>query len=184
MTLLEDLVALQEQYKQACSRVSDINEHLPTLYDLAVKCQHVTEMGTRTGVSTRAFLFAQPKTLVCYDIQHYPTVEEILRPISGKTRLEFIQADTLKVDIEETDLLFIDTLHTGAQLRAELARHGNKARKYLVFHDTESFGEVGEDGRKPGLNEAINDFFDANPQWRSMERHKNNNGLTILTRTT
>jgi len=36
--------------------------------------------------------------------------------------------------------------------------------------------------RKPGLNEVINDFFDADPQWCSMERHKNNNGLTLLTR--
>lgn len=137
-------------------------------------------MGTRTGVSTRAFLYAQPEALLCYDIQHFPTVAEVLMPIKGRTDLRFIQADTTKIEIEETDLLFIDTLHTYAQLKKELELHGNKARKYLVFHDTETFGEVGEDGRAPGLNAAIYEFFDKNPQWVSIERHRNNNGLTIL----
>jgi hypothetical protein len=172
--------ARREQYRNARERPSDINEHLHLLALLATRCGHVTEMGTRTGVSTRAFLDAQPTTLVCYDIQHFQTVEETLMPIRGRTDLKFIQADTLKIEIEETDLLFVDTLHTGAQLRQELALHGNKARKYLVFHDTETFGEVGEDGRAPGLNAAIYEFFDKNPRWSSIEKHRNNNGLTIL----
>ncbi len=168
------------QYEAARDRPSDINEHLPRLWALAEECRHVTEMGTRTGVSTRAFMYAEPATLMCYDIQHFPTVEEVLMPIRGSTDLRFITADTLKIEIEETDLLFIDTLHTYAQLKKELELHGNKVRKYLVFHDTETFGEVGEDGRAPGLNAAIYEFFDKNPRWVSIEKHRNNNGLTIL----
>jgi hypothetical protein len=45
---------LGERYRAACP--SDIHEHLPTLSELARECKHVTELGTRTGVSTLAFL--------------------------------------------------------------------------------------------------------------------------------
>jgi len=87
---------------------------LPTLYNLrgAVR-QHVTEMGTRTGSRRGPSRSAQPKTLVCNGIQHYPDRRGDIASSAARLRLEFIQADTLKVDIEETDLLFVDTLHAG-----------------------------------------------------------------------
>jgi hypothetical protein len=31
---------------------------------------------------------------------------------------------------------FIDTLHTGEQLRQELRLHSSRVRKYIVLHDT------------------------------------------------
>jgi GT2 family glycosyltransferase/tetratricopeptide (TPR) repeat protein len=45
-------------YELACREPSDVNEHLPTLYALAKECEHVTELGTRGGVSTTALLYA------------------------------------------------------------------------------------------------------------------------------
>ena len=108
----------------------------------------------------------------------------------------FIQADTLdpKFYIEETDLLFIDTWHIYRQLVQELRIHGNKARKYIILHDTTSFGEedeghweeysklVGQVGEKRGLWPAVMEFLDENPQWTLLERYTHNNGLTILAR--
>src|SRR5262249_6872400 len=38
---------LGERYQAACLEPSDLNEHLPTLYELAKECPHVTELGTR-----------------------------------------------------------------------------------------------------------------------------------------
>ena len=40
------------------------------------------------------------------------------------------EGDTAKVTIDPTDLLFIDSLHTGEHLRKELFRHHLKVNKY------------------------------------------------------
>lgn len=58
----------------------------------------------------------------------------------------FIQASTLDIEIDETDLLFIDTQHTYAQLIAELRKHHSKVRRWIALHDTMIFGEVGDLG--------------------------------------
>ena len=66
-----------------------------------------------------------------------------LAPLAGRTDFHFTVGDTKAIDIEETDLLFIDTLHTYDQLAAELARHGMKARRWIVLHDTTTFATNG-----------------------------------------
>jgi hypothetical protein len=94
-------------------------------------------------------------------------------------------------EIEETDFLFIDTLHAYAQLKKELEMHALKAKKFIAFHDTVSYGERDEDNytgviqkkhEKQGLNAAINEFLESNPQWSIEEVFTNNNGLTVLKR--
>ena len=61
-------MSLLELYDQKCSEKSDINENLPTLKRYAEECDHVTEMGVRTIVSTYALLMGKPKKMVSYDI--------------------------------------------------------------------------------------------------------------------
>jgi GT2 family glycosyltransferase/tetratricopeptide (TPR) repeat protein len=169
---------LDKLYDGACRTPSDIHEHLPTLYQLASQCRHVTEMGTRTGVSTTALLFAQPDQLVCYDLRKHPEVYR-LEALAGRTRFRFHKADVLQVDIEETDLLFIDTRHDYEQLQEELRRHAGKVRKYLVLHDTTTFGERGETEGHRGLWPAIEEFL-AGGTFRLRQRYTNNNGLAVL----
>ena len=52
------------KYTQACTKGSDINEHLPTLKKYSQYCDHITELGVRGIVSTWAFLVAKPKKIV------------------------------------------------------------------------------------------------------------------------
>jgi hypothetical protein len=47
---------IQAQFEYLKSQPSDINEHLQTLHDLASECDHVTEFGVRTALSTTAML--------------------------------------------------------------------------------------------------------------------------------
>jgi GT2 family glycosyltransferase/predicted Zn-dependent protease len=173
-----DNVPLTQLYLSACQRASDIHEHLPTLHALAKECRHVTEFGTRTGLSTTALLHAQPDKLVCYDRVKYPQVEH-LRRAAGRTEFVFREEDVLWADIEETDLLFIDTLHTYGQLKEELRLHAHKARKYIVLHDTTTFGEKGEVEGQGGLWPAVEEFL-AKGTFRLKARYENNNGLTVL----
>jgi hypothetical protein len=165
---------------------TDINEHLPMLYFLAQQCDHVTEFGVRTGASTLAFLHGlqgRPATLRSYDINDQYGVQESL---TRWTRVEwtFSICSTLSISrIEPTDLLFVDTLHNYDQVRQELALHGEAARRWIVFHDTETFGVTGDDGGR-GINLAIDEWLEAKPEWRIVYRTPRNNGLTVIERET
>ena len=177
-------MSIESRFEQAKKKNTDINEHLDTLYALAQECEHITEFGTRHGESTNAFLAAKPKKLMCYDVDRKPEVAQLER-LKGDTDFNFFQQSTLEVEIEETDLLFIDTLHTYKQVKGELAEHPKKVKKYLVFHDTVTFGYKDEvdDGtliQKRGINAAIREFMDANPEWVIKHHFNNNNGLTVL----
>jgi hypothetical protein len=180
---------IENEYKAWCNRKTDINEHLPVLRDLASKCDHVTEMGVRFGASSRAFL-STDAALRSYDI----FIDENLSKIFDAAKEEgkdvrYIKADVRQIEIEETDLLFIDTWHSYPQLKQELHLHGNKARKYMAFHDTFTYGLRDESWNKnevqqgtAGLLPAIIRFMIDNPHWKFKEFRTNNNGLTILER--
>jgi hypothetical protein len=144
----------------------------------------VIEFGVRTGVSTRAFLNADV-SLTSFDVVKNNEVHKLftLAKEQGK-KAEYIIQDVLKIEIPEVDLLFIDTFHTYEQLTQELALHGNKAKKYLIFHDTHTFGTSGEvNTYKKGLLPAIIEFMIINPHWTFHIYKTNNNGLTVLKRT-
>lgn len=179
--LKEKWGSIENNYYQRCIMKSDINEHLPILYEYAKQCHHITEMGVRHVNSTYAFLQGKPQKLVCYDIEPCPLIENA-KDLSTSTILDFKQADVLTIDIDSTDFLFIDTFHTGTQLLAELNRHSDKVRKYIGLHDTEVFKEVGEIPGTPGLQSAIEEFLSNNKEWHIKEQWTRNNGLTILER--
>ena len=180
---------IDQEYENSKNRKSDINEHLQLLKELAEECNHVTEMGVRFGDSTRAFLKADV-VLRSYDIELNDGVGRLFDAAkrAGKDA-EYIKADTRDLEIEETDLLFIDTWHSYTQLKMELFLHGNKARKYLAFHDTWTYGVKDESWDKnrvaigtEGLIPAIVRFVIDNPEWKFKVFRTNNNGLTVLER--
>jgi len=170
----------------------DICEHLDILKEYALKSKHITELGVRGIVSTYAFILGKPKKLISIDI-HYPSfylndeekelikVEEICKSLN--IDFKFVCANDLDIEIEETDLLFIDTVHTYDQLIQELRLHGNRSRKWIILHDTESCKEFLYDSQGllvGGLEYAINEFLYDNKDWIIKEIYTNNNGLTIL----
>lgn len=162
------------RFRELCQTPSDIYEHLPILKEYADRCDHVTEFGVRGCVSLHAFLASKARKVVAYDIANVA--------VPDCEKLTFINADVLTADIEPTDLLMIDTLHTFAQLCAELARHAGQVKRYIACHDTAMFGEQGEDGSIPGLKLAIQEFLVARPEWWLCYTTTINNGLTILQR--
>jgi tetratricopeptide (TPR) repeat protein len=173
--------ALGERYQAACVLPSDINEHLPTLHELARDCRHITGVGTQAGTATLALLAAQPRRLVCYDLVRFPQVDQ-LAALAGQTEFVFRQGDVLRADIEETDLLLLDSVHAYEPLKEELRRHAARARRYIVLHDTTTFGERGEAEGQRGLWPAVEEFL-AEGTFRLKQRFTNNNGLTVLERT-
>ncbi len=165
---------IQDKFIELCNTESDINQHLPVLREYADRCNHVTELGTRSCVSLFSFLSSNAKKVVAVDILNVavPDVE----------KLQFICADDLQIEIEQTDLLFIDTLHQYQHLKKELALHSNKVNKYIALHDTNIFGRNSDDGTVKGLLDALDEFLLQNKDWSICYQTDINNGLTIIRR--
>jgi hypothetical protein len=104
---------------------------------------------------------------------------------------------------ETYDLTFIDTWHVYGQLKRELDKFSKITNKYIIMHDTQIDGIYGEEirfnrmynadiiSRKTnipvheilkGLLPAIEEFLNANTNWKMDIQYKNNNGLTVLKR--
>jgi len=173
-------------YEAKCSTPSDINEHLPVLLRYGSECARITEFGVRSIVSTWAFLAARPASLDSYDIDLPPNLA-LVETCAAQDGVHFTfhLKDVIAPDlvVPPTDLLFIDTLHTCAQLRQELERHGDQAEKYIILHDTVTFGRQDEGNPGgPGLLPALDEFLETHPWWTRHEVLENNNGLTVLRR--
>lgn len=166
---------LEQEYQTACETMSDIYEHLPILRKYASMCKHVTEMGVRSGQSSRAFL-TESVILRSYDLY----LEDGVVNLFEKARLigkdvKYLVGNTLEITIENTDMLFIDTEHTYEQVTAELNLHHEKVNKFISFHDTDKpFGEE--------VLPAIVEFTIRNPQWHFIYHNKSCHGLTIISK--
>ena len=188
----------ESQFQQLCNINSDINLHLNTLRYYASQSKTIVEMGVRWVVSTWAFLEGHPKKLTSYDIvspeewkrgDRMSPVKEYAK--ENNIDFKFILQDVLTVKLPKTDLLFIDTWHVYDQLIQELNMHSSKVNKWIILHDTETFGEKGENSvysireKKEylGLKFAVNEFLKNNSEtWRLHEHYIFCNGLTILKR--
>lgn len=187
---------IDEKFKINCQEPSDINEHLPTLLKYGKECEHITELGVRWVSSTWSLLLSNPKKMISIDIVKHPNIDEVIE-LSKEYNIDytFIESDVLDMEIENTDLLFIDTLHTYNQLIKELELHSIKVSKYIILHDTVTFGNTDEiiydessnliknqTVTKTGLKTAALDFLNSEigKDWLIFEEYFNNNGLLIM----
>ena len=202
------MITLQEKYSKLCDKESTFDPELhQTLCKYAKECNHITEVGVRWVESTFSLLMGKPETLILIDIDH-PKVHVNFNGLENfelacklakeqNTKIELKLANILDIDIDETDLLFIDTEHSYLQLKHELLKHSIQAKKYIILHDTvthayvdsESYGrqhtltEIDSgDFEKHGLMLAILEFIDTNENWELYEQITTGQGLIILKR--
>jgi cephalosporin hydroxylase len=134
-------VNLAEEYDRLSKTPSDIVGHLPRFVDMVHhhNATHVIELGTRSGVSTIAWLYGLVATgghLWSVDIDPAPSIGE-------HCNWTFIQGDDLDpATIAQlpavADIVFIDTSHFYEQTAAELAAYAPLVRSggLIVCHDT------------------------------------------------
>lgn len=183
---------ITQKYLEKVNESSDINELLHFIYGKASECSHCTEFGVRIPTSTYALLAARPARVVSYDIGRYPQVDEVEQLCKEVGQdFEFRLENVLTADIEETDLLFIDDFHSEKMLAADLRLHAHKVRKYIIGHDYETYGLIGEQpyndetspyGGGRGIKFAVDAFLENNDEWKMEFSTPINNGLFILKR--
>lgn len=132
-------MSLQALYERLCRTPSDIYQHLPTFVATVAELDatNVLELGTRTGVSTVAWLYALEGRgrLTSVDLDAQP-------PIGEYEHWTFVQADDMdyvdQVPEGSVDVLFIATSHLYEHTLAELRAYHRKVRPggRILLHDT------------------------------------------------
>lgn len=170
---------VRQRYLRELQTDTDIRHHLPLLYSVAGGL--VVELGTRTGVSTAAFLAAAEARgghVVSVDIDDVSALyrgHPLWTCIQADSRHPELPAAARKVaDGKPIDVLLIDTEHTYEQVTAELllwAEHV-KPGGYILCHDTETF---------PGVRGAIEDWVHSDaPEGTTVTYVLPNNGMGII----
>jgi len=133
---------LKAKYDAVAATPSDIYEHLPVLVEMVLKAdaKKVIELGTRTGVSTIAWLYALEQTgghLWSVDMDAKP-------PIGEFPHWTFIQGDDESDQVlsqlpPQVDILFLDTSHHYEHTKRELELYLSQVKPggLIVCHDTE-----------------------------------------------
>ncbi len=177
---------LEIQYREACSRPSDINEHLPRFVDICaeLEAQKIIELGTRGGVSTIGWLYGVKWTgghVWSVDIDPAPTLEV--------PYWTFVQGDDLDPRVfarlpSLVDVVFVDTTHAFEDTLAELNTYIYKVRPggRMVLHDTELAKPFDFVSTKPQplwpVKRAIEQFVaEQDLTWTNFP---NNNGLAVI----
>lgn len=200
---------IKEQFEKLCNTTpSDINEHLPTLYNYACNCESIIELGVRGTVSSWAFVYgllnnsSSKKKILLNDISPCDITKLLAATENLDIDVTYEWKNDLELEItENVDMTFIDTWHVYAQLKRELDKYSVFTNKYIIMHDTTVDAILGETIRNGwnaveqsektgfpmeeincGLDKAIIDFLNENPNWKIAEKYTNNNGLTVLTK--
>jgi predicted O-methyltransferase YrrM len=185
-------MGLREEYLTRCATTSDINEHLPTLFGYVVDCERpdpvVLELGTRSGNSTAAFLYAlqirQDGILHSVDLDT-PGVPDLW--FADTTFWRFHLGSDIAGPVmgrlpQQVDVLFVDTSHTYEHTMIELTAYMPRVRPggVALFHDTQIVSDVCHVAR--ALDEYCRDVQglwhpDTELSWTEDPR---NNGLGMI----
>jgi predicted O-methyltransferase YrrM len=162
--------------------------HLDYLRELAGSVMNVVELGVNRGASTVALALGCQGGLTSYEYNPTKYTRKLKRMLGPEWKLRIKDTRTVQPDeAPECCLLFVDSLHTHDQVAKELAIFAPKTRRYIVFHDTVTFGQYGADGETgkvdqsvKGIMSAIMEFVQVNPEWQLVRHVLYGHGLLTL----
>lgn len=192
--MIESVAAFYARELQHPERAT--TAHLPRLRALAEGLELAVEFGVKRGASSSALLLGAHE-VVSYDVVETADAR-LLERLAGE-RWTYCLADSRTADVPPCDLLFVDSLHTYDQVAAELTAHAGKVRRWLVFHDTITFGSIGAKGESGqhlwtyaagqsvprgalGIRPAIDELMIRDPSWRLRAHYTDSHGLLVLER--
>jgi len=179
------LIKLYEYVKKGSKGFRDdsVKQHLDIFQEYASQCKVVTELGIDSANATLAFLTSGCKKVYSYNVVLSPNALKVQQAAKEDgVFFKLINKDSLTVKIKMTDMLYIDTDHWYGQIKAELEHHHTRVRKWILMHDTETFGIINPFDKRPGMKAAIYEFVYAHPEWELIKHYENCHGLTILER--
>lgn len=192
----KSLARIEELYAEHCAGPTGMAAHLPRLRELATSLPLAVEFGVNKGGSSSALILGA-EHVISYDLRETSRARSLER--AAGEWWEYRLQDSRTACFPPPDLLFVDSLHTYSQCRAELDAHANRVKRYLVFHDVITFGVIGADGEAGdhlweyevgasvppealGIRPAIDELMVRDPSWRILASYTDSHGLLVLER--
>jgi hypothetical protein len=168
-----------EIYRHVLGTPRDLDEHMPLLAKMASECNHVTEFSHRRE-SLIAFAMGNPAKVVSHNAELGDALAQTLLAKAPQVTADTLDSPDVP-EIDETDLLFLDRVHTKARVLEELKKYAPRVTRWIVLHDTQSHANRGEDGG-PGLIAALREFLESEDgrKWFIVSHTANQYGLTVL----
>jgi hypothetical protein len=164
----------------------DLNTHVDTIIGFAKKAKTITAFVKRREWNV-ILAAGNPKYLTVIQAEQDKMLEthhDKIQAQTGGYRVdyrgvnEFLDIDT----IPKTDMLVLDTIHSMAQLRAELIQYGKKVQRFILVRGTGQFGNQAEGAQEPGLFHGIAWWIKNNPEWFIAYHTSEQYGITVLGR--
>jgi predicted O-methyltransferase YrrM len=195
---------VHDVYEEFCKQPQyAITHHLPYLKQMAARCDVIVELGVSAGRSSSAFLCGMPENgrLISYDVVITKSARELHR-LAGDGGPEWLLCHGRSEEATpgEHDMLFVDSLHTYKQVKAELDLWADHCRRWIILHDTVTFGAYAADGEtgrhvprargsvqvtspeQLGIRMAVDELMMRDDSWH-VERHDwRSHGLLTLER--
>lgn len=175
----EEFSNIEDAYQFVRKVPRDFDQHMPKLRELADQCEHVTEFSIRRE-SCIALCASKAKTIISRNSEQTDPLMMQIQQALG-VRLQHFDRNVTPPDIFETDLLFLNTVHTGERVMQQLQSYAKFVKRYIVLHNTQIYGERGEDGQI-GIMVAARGFMRSNPEWSVVYHTIDQYGLTVLSR--
>jgi hypothetical protein len=189
-------MSVTDFYHDCLRRDTPITAHLPRLQALANGLDLAVEFGVQRGASSSSLLMGA-KHVISYDIVETPEARTLQR--LAEDRWTYRIQDSRQAAPVPCDLLFVDSLHTFAQVTDEMQLHADSVTRYLVFHDVLTFGSVGaraESGEQSwtyraglsvppehlGIRPAIDGLMIRDRSWQIAASYTDSHGLLVLER--
>tara|TARA_A100001515_G_scaffold42921_1_gene33828 strand:- start:938 stop:1501 length:564 start_codon:yes stop_codon:yes gene_type:complete len=183
------LNTIEDWFTYAKSVRRTICGHLDTLRRLASDCDSIVEFGIRSCSSSSALLAGCKGTVYSWDIEELPHHGDLRSVAGDKWEVTYCPSQDAKTP-DSFDMLFHDTFHNYKQVKAELDAHADKARKYLVLHDSVKNAISGGENHTrgnfnpdlAGFRLAVDELMIRDPSWFIKEHHPHDDGLLVLER--
>lgn len=173
-------MTLEQIFDWTKKQPRDMEEHMDRFRDIASKCNHIVAIVKRKEWDV-TLLAGKPKTLLVYTSEP-DSIHNMLRTASKARNINYRSISSTFsdiIDIEETDMLVLHTIHNEKSLYTELTMFAPKVRHYILIRSTGVFGSRGEDG-SAGMFQALQRYLNENAKWFVVEHSDKQWGYTLL----
>lgn len=205
---------IKKEYDIIRKNTSNINEHIPTLFEYAKKASRIIECCYYgDDAPTLSFILGlihnlttNKREIISTSFFNYSNDAIIQIAKEFDINVSYITCNSLEFNPKgEYDLIFIDTFHVYGQLKRELDFFSKclQVNGTIIMHDTsidaitseairsnmdiESLMEIHKFTKHEivtGIWPAITEFLDENKNFILEQKYENNNGLTIIRKQT